>query len=112
MKNLPVFIIWQRFLLTHPTYEGFGIPPLEAMAWGCPVIVSNTTSMPEACGEAALYVDPEKPMTINNQLIRLIKDETLQQQLIEKGLQHVCQFDWNATAHKHQDLFDKVLQTI
>jgi glycosyltransferase involved in cell wall biosynthesis len=58
-------------------YEGFGLPPLEAMTCACPVIVSRCASMPEVCGDAALYCDPHDPATLAEQLRRLLGSEQL-----------------------------------
>jgi glycosyltransferase involved in cell wall biosynthesis len=75
-------------------YEGFGLPPLEAMACACPVIVSNTTSLPEVCGDAAIYCDPHDPKDIALQIEQLVKDKTLQNTMRRKGLERAKQFSW------------------
>jgi glycosyltransferase involved in cell wall biosynthesis len=87
-------------LVLPSLYEGFGLPPLEAMACGCPVIVSNVTSLPEVCGDAALYVDPNNPQNIADTMQRLLRDETLQQQLRQRGLEHIKQFTWEKCAQE------------
>jgi glycosyltransferase involved in cell wall biosynthesis len=85
----------QALCFVYPSlYEGFGLPPLEAMACGCPVIVSNTTSLPEVCGDAAIYCDPYNPKDIASQIERLVKDKTLQQTQRQKGLERAKQFSW------------------
>ena len=66
-------------------FEGFGIPILEAMCSGTPVVTSNVSSMPEAGGDAVLYADPKNPSEIAAQLKRIIEDPALRQQLVEKG---------------------------
>jgi len=79
-------------------YEGFGLPILEAMKRGCPVITSNISSLPEAGGEAALYVNPESVEDIANKINELINDETLRKKLIEKGYEQIKKFSWEKTA--------------
>lgn len=73
-------------------YEGFGLPPLEAMSFGCPVITSNVSSLPEICGDAALYVDPYDIRDIRAKLEKLLGDEALRQSLSEAGQQQAQLF--------------------
>jgi glycosyltransferase involved in cell wall biosynthesis len=75
-------------------YEGFGIPPLEAMASGCPVIVSNRASLPEICKQAALYCDPDDPKSIADKINMLIKDEKLRNQYRDLGKKRAESFTW------------------
>ncbi len=83
----------------HPAfYEGFGLPPLEAMACGCPVIVSNAASLPEVCGDAALYCDPHSPQDIADKIQRLMSDPDLREKLRQKGLRRAEKFSWNECA--------------
>lgn len=76
-------------------FEGFGIPPLEAMACGCPVIASTAASIPEVCGEAALYIDPRNIEDMAQKIDRLVGDQALQESLIEKGYENIKRFDWD-----------------
>jgi glycosyltransferase involved in cell wall biosynthesis len=78
--------------------EGFGLPPLEAMASGIPVIVSDTTSMPEVCNHAALFVDPGNPKNIAEKINSLLKNETLYEEKIREGLEWSRQYTWKRTA--------------
>ena len=81
-------------------YEGFGLPPLEAMACGCPVIVSRAASLPEVCGDAALYCDPTDPRDIAKQMSDLVFDDILRARLRERGLQRAQQFSWEKCARE------------
>lgn len=79
-------------------YEGFGLPILEAMKHNCPVITSNVSSLPEAGGDAALYVDPLNTTDIAEKIEVLLGDESIRQDLIEKGKKQVAKFSWEKAA--------------
>lgn len=79
-------------------YEGFGLPVLEAMKHDCPVITSNTSSLPEAGGDAVLYVDPLDVEDIFSKMKRLLDSEDTRKKLIEKGKEHIKSFSWSRTA--------------
>ncbi|MDE2589538.1 MAG: glycosyltransferase family 4 protein [Patescibacteria group bacterium] len=79
-------------------YEGFGLPILEAMQYECPVIASNVSSLPEAGGDACLYVDPERPTDIAQKIVELIEKPALRKKLKEKGLEHIKKFSWTKAA--------------
>jgi glycosyltransferase involved in cell wall biosynthesis len=99
-------------LLVYPSlYEGFGLPPLEAMACGCPVIVSKLASMPEVCGDAAYYVDPKDTDNIAEGIGKVVGDETLRRSLRQRGLERAKLFSWQKTASETLDIFDDVLST-
>jgi len=85
-------------------YEGFGLPPLEAMACGCPVVTSRAASMPEVCGDAALYCDPDRPETVEGNIRLVVADATLRTKLIASGLERARLFSWEASARKLLDL--------
>ncbi|RMD47247.1 MAG: glycosyltransferase family 1 protein [Aquificota bacterium] len=88
-------------------FEGFGIPPLEAMSCGTPVVVSNVASLPEVCGEAAVYVNPYSVEDIAKGIYSLLKDENLKKNLIEKGFKRVKIFSWEKTTEKILSLIDR-----
>ena len=79
-------------------FEGFGIPILEALQCGVPAIVSNTSSMPEVAGDAALLVDPTDPNDIADKMHLLYKDEALRKKLIENAGEQIKKFDWGTSA--------------
>jgi glycosyltransferase involved in cell wall biosynthesis len=97
-EHLPA--LYRRALtLIYPSlYEGFGLPPVEAMACGTPVIVSNTTSLPEVVGDAALLIDPLSVDDLAQVLKRIVSDSALRADLRERGLQQVSQYRWDAVA--------------
>lgn len=85
--------------LVYPSfYEGFGLPPLEAMLLGCPVIASNRSSLPEVCGDAALYCDPSDPKTIATAISELVQHPELVERLRLKSQTHAKKFTWEKTA--------------
>jgi glycosyltransferase involved in cell wall biosynthesis len=85
--------------LAFPSYvEGFGLPPLEAMARGCPVVVSNRTSLPEVCGAAALYASPERPREWLDAFLSLRRNPNLRGELIRSGFRQAGRFSWRRSA--------------
>jgi glycosyltransferase involved in cell wall biosynthesis len=81
-------------------YEGFGMPILEAMACGCPVITSNVSSMPEVAGDAAILVNPHDIKAIANAMNNVLNDKTLQESMQERGVRNVERFSWKKTAQE------------
>lgn len=90
-------------------YEGFGIPPLEAMACGTPVVTSNTSSLPEVCGDAALYVNPYSIESIQRGLEKIIENENLRKELIEKGKKQVKKYSWDKSTRKLANIISSYL---
>ena len=89
--------------------EGFGLPPLEAMASGCPVIISGTSSIPEICGQAAIYLDPGNPTTIAKAINELWIHPEKRNQLIDLGKERVNLFTWEKTVKKIFDAWENLL---
>jgi alpha-1,3-rhamnosyl/mannosyltransferase len=98
-----------RALIFVSLYEGFGLPVLEAFAAGCAVIASNTTSIPEVAGNAALLVDPLNPNGIADAMQQLLVDDTLRTQLREQGRARAQQFTWDACAQATLAVYNKLL---
>jgi glycosyltransferase involved in cell wall biosynthesis len=89
--------------------EGFGLPPLEAMARGCPVVVSRRGSLPEVCGDAAVYFDPDDVTAIAAALLRTIADRDLRNRLAVRGLLRAATHTWERSARAHLAAFEEVL---
>lgn len=92
-------------------YEGFGLPPLEAMACGVPVLTGNLTSLPEVVGEAGLMVDPTSVEAIADGLLRLIQNDLLRQALIPKGLARAALFSWDEAAQRTWGVLQEALES-
>jgi len=90
-------------------YEGFGLPPLEAMACGTPTIVSSVASLPEVCGEAALYIDPMDLQDIKDKILTLLHDKKSREVLSQKGIAQAALFSWDKSALEHLKVLQKVL---
>ena len=99
-EDLPYFYQNAICFVLPSLYEGFGLPVLEAMKYGCPTVISNVSSLPEAGGEAALYVDPENADDIKKKLELIINDEELRKELTRKGHEQVKKFSWEKTARE------------
>jgi len=97
-----------RCLVLPAHYEGFGLPPLEAMACGTPVIVSNVASLPEVVGDAGLFIDPNNWQELAVTLQQVLTSEALAQELREKGLQRAALFTWERAARETLAVYKKV----
>ena len=89
------------YALVYPSFfEGFGVPPLEALQCGVPAIVSSNSAMPEVGGDAYLYIDPQNPDDIAEKMMLMYKDEALRRRLIENGKKRLQLFSWDESAKK------------
>ena len=91
-------------------YEGFGLPPLEAMCCGCPVVVSDRASLPEICGDAALYCNPDDPETLARQLRVVLKSPSACQELCLAGRERAALFSWERTARRFIEIMEANFQ--
>lgn len=98
LEDLPLFYNGASVLVYPSFYEGFGLPPLEAMACGTPVISSNVTSLPEVCLDSALLIDPYNVYDLSESIERIINDEELSKKMIKKGIQRSLNFSWDRTS--------------
>ncbi len=97
-EDLPSFYKNAEFFVLPSLYEGFGLPVLEAMQLGCPVITSDISSLPEAGGNAALYFDPKNVDDIKEKMQKVLNDKDLRKKMIDKGHDQVKKFSWEKSA--------------
>ena len=103
--TLAAFYRLARAFVFPSLYEGFGLPPLEAMACGTPVVTSNVSSLPEVAGGAALLVDPYDAEAIADGMVRAVTDESLRADLIARGLARAREFSWKHSVSKIHDIY-------
>ncbi len=101
-KNALMFVFPSR-------YEGFGIPILEAFACNCPLICSNTSSLPEIAGNAAIYFDPDNLESIRSAIKNLLNNDDLQKTLVLKGEKKLKQYSWKITTQKTKQMYESIL---
>lgn len=98
--------------LVYPSpYEGFGLPPLEAMSLGCPVITTRGTSLPEVCGEAAMYIEPDRDSDLAKALAGVEQSEELRSDLSRRGRERALLFSWTRAARIYLDTVDILLDS-
>lgn len=108
-EELPIAYAGASVYIIPSLSEGFGLPPLEAMASGTPVISSRESCMPEILGDAPLYFDPYNVDDMAKAMERIITDEELRKKMISKGLEQVRKYDWADTAKKTLEVYKEVL---
>jgi len=94
------------FYIFPSLYEGFGLPPLEAMANGCPVVSSDRSSMPEILGDAALYFNSDKEEEIIEAIEKIVNSENLKKELIQKGYEQIKKYSWEECARKTLEIYN------
>ncbi|MBI4049194.1 MAG: glycosyltransferase family 4 protein [Candidatus Doudnabacteria bacterium] len=99
-EDLPALFSGASVFTLPALYEGFGIPPLEAMACGVPVVVSNVSSLPEVVGDAGILVDPNSVDSIAEGLLKGLTDKEFKASMVQKGLEQAAKFSWEETARK------------
>jgi glycosyltransferase involved in cell wall biosynthesis len=110
-KLLRQYFAHADVLVLPSLYEGFGLPPLEAMACGCPAVVASAAALPEICGGAALYCNPYSPRDIADKIRQLVNDPNLREDLRRKGVERAKQFTWNKCAEQTADVIELVVDT-
>ena len=98
-QELPLWYSAASLFAYPSTYEGFGIPVLEALACGVPTITANSSSLPEVAGEAALLVPPDDDDALAEALVRILDDDALAEELSARGPAQAAQFNWPKAAH-------------
>ncbi len=110
--DLPVYYSGARVLLLPSLYEGFGLPALEAMACGCPVITSAITSLPEVVGEAGIKVDPYDIDGFTRSIRQVLTDDELRNNMVRKGLERAKEFSWEKAAEETRRVYMEVEKEI
>jgi glycosyltransferase involved in cell wall biosynthesis len=108
IEMLRVFYDAAKIFVFPSLYEGFGLPPLEAMAHGTPVITSNTSSLPEVVGNAAVLVNPENVFEIMRALLRVLLDQTVREKFKQRGYEQAKKFSWDASARQILSVYEQV----
>jgi glycosyltransferase involved in cell wall biosynthesis len=108
-KTLAVLYRLAAVFVFPSLYEGFGLPPLEAMASGTPVVTSNVSSLPEVVGDAALLIDPYEPDAIADAMRRVITEPALRDDLRARGLRRVKEFSWDRSIRRVHEIYQEVL---
>jgi glycosyltransferase involved in cell wall biosynthesis len=107
-EDLPALYSSAKVFVFPSIYEGFGLPPLEAMACGCPVICSNAASLPEVVGDAAITVSPYDANRLSQELYHVLSSKRLRQRLIRKGFKNVKRFSWKRCAEQTLQVYQEV----
>lgn len=108
---LPIFYSGAEAFIYPSLYEGFGLPPLEAMSCKTPVITSNLTSIPEVTRDAAILIDPFNKEDLSSNLLKLLNSEDFKNELSEKGYKRSLQFSWRHTAKATLSAYNDILQS-
>jgi glycosyltransferase involved in cell wall biosynthesis len=108
-RDVPLIYNLASVSVLPSLYEGFGLPPLESMACGCPAVVSDIPSIREVCGDAAYYVDPYDVENIADGLCRTLNDENLRTDLLSKGAERIKLFSWESSAAELIRIFTEVM---
>jgi glycosyltransferase involved in cell wall biosynthesis len=108
IEVLRIFYDAAKIFIFPSLYEGFGLPPLEAMAHGTPVVTSNVSSLPEVVGNAAVLVNPENVFEIMRALHRVLTDQPLRERMKERGYQQATKFSWEKSVRRVLDVYRQV----
>jgi glycosyltransferase involved in cell wall biosynthesis len=108
IEVLRIFYDVAKIFVFPSLYEGFGLPPLEAMAHGTPVVTSNTSSLPEVAGNAALLVNPENVFEIRRGLQRVLLDAALRERMKQRGYEQAQKFSWTTSVSRILEIYREV----
>ncbi|MEL1255513.1 glycosyltransferase family 1 protein [Flavobacterium sp. DGU38] len=108
-EQLGLFYKNARCFVFPSMYEGFGIPVLESMACGCPIVLSNSSSFPEVAGDAGIYFDVSSKEDLMNKIVLVLNDEKLRNKHILKGIEQAKKFDWEIAASQCLELYKKAI---
>ncbi len=108
-EDLPALYSAAEAFVYPSLYEGFGLPPLEAMACGTPTITSNVTSLPEVVGQAGLTHDPNDWQTLTAHIAKLLSDQTAREYFKRAGIEQAARFSWEKAARETQSVYDEVV---
>ncbi|MFC1658434.1 glycosyltransferase family 4 protein [Candidatus Omnitrophota bacterium] len=109
-EDLPLLYNASEYFVFPSLYEGFGIPVLEAMSCGIPVITSNVSSLPEIAGDAALYVNPYDEVDIARKMEKAVEDKDLRKALVSRGTKRAKEFSWDKMARETLEVYEEVLK--
>jgi glycosyltransferase involved in cell wall biosynthesis len=107
---LRIFYDAAKLFVFPSLYEGFGLPPLEAMAHGTPVVTSNTSSLPEVVGNAAVLVNPENVFEIMRALHRVLVDQSVREQLKQRGYEQAARYSWDVSVQRIMQVYGEIAQ--
>jgi len=110
IEVLRTFYDQAKIFIFPSLYEGFGLPPLEAMAHGTPVVSSNVSSLPEVVGNAAVLVHPENVFEIMRALHRVLLDQPLREKMKERSYRQAAKFSWEKSVRRMREAYEEVLQ--
>jgi glycosyltransferase involved in cell wall biosynthesis len=108
--EMPLFYGAAAALLLPSTYEGFGLPALEAMAAGCPVLAADASALPEVVGAAALKLPPDDVSAWRETTLRVLRDDVLRTELMELGRERAARFTWDDCARRTLAVYRRVLE--
>ena len=109
-EELPLFFNAADVFVFPSRYEGFGLPVLEALACGCPTVTTNTSSLPEVAGDAAILVSPDDVPALGDAIMRVLTDNELHERMRQNGLQQAGKFCWERAAKETIELLEKVAE--
>ncbi len=111
-NDLPTFYKNAEIFVLPSLYEGFGLPVLEAMRYGCPVVTSNVSSLPEAGGDAAIYFNPNDTNDIADKINKVLGDEKLREEMIKKGYEQIKKFSWEKSAREVLQVLEETVKSV